>query len=269
MRILILPPGQTSGLFHKTIQLIRLSVVIITLNEAHNIERCVKSALSIADEILVVDSLSTDNTAEVAGKLGARIVLQPFTDYVQQRIIATNEASYDWVLSIDADEVISEDLAKSIAEIKKSPKHDYYKLICCTNYCGKWIRHGTWYPDKKIRLFDRTKGTWQGAMIHEYWQPAGTTTAGMLQGELLHYSFYTISDHIKQIEKFTELSAIAAVKQGKTCSRLKVWLGPKWFFFNAFILRLGFLDGYYGYLVCKYSAMSTMIKYSKIRQYSA
>lgn len=249
--------------------MIRLSVVIITLNEAHNIERCVKSALSIADEILVVDSLSTDNTTEIAAKLGARIILQPFTDYVQQRIIATNKAANDWVLSIDADEVISEELAESIAYIKKSPKHNHYKLIRCTNYCGKWIRHGTWYPDKKIRLFNRTKGDWQGALIHEYWKPAANTSIGMLKGELLHYSFYTISDHIKQIEKFTELSAMAAVKQGKSCSLLKVWLGPKWFFFNAFIIRLGFLDGYYGYLVCKYSAMSAMIKYSKIRQYSA
>lgn len=248
--------------------MIKLSVVIITLNEEKNIERCIRSVKDVADEVLVVDSLSTDNTIDIAKRLGAKTVEQPFTDYVKQRVIATEKATYDWVLSIDADEELSRELTESILKIKQSPKHNNYKLKRCTNYCGKWIKHGTWYPDKKLRLFNRTKGQWKGEKVHEYWAPNNNETTGLLKGDLLHYSFNTISDHIKQIEKFTELSAKAAVERGKNCNILKVWLGPKWYFINAYIIRLGILDGYYGYLVCKYSAMSSMVKYSKIRQYN-
>lgn len=249
--------------------MIKLSVVVITLNEENNIKRCLSSVSEVADEILVVDSNSTDKTVEYSEALGARVAQHPFTDYVDQRIVATQMARHDWVLSIDADEALSEELINSIKHIKQSPESNVYKLNRCTNYCGKWIKHGTWYPDKKIRLFNRTKGTWKGAKVHEYWEAFDKNeNIKQLKGDILHYSFNTISDHIKQIEKFTEMSALAAVEKGKTCSLLKVWLGPKWYFINSFILKLGFLDGYYGYLVCKYSAMSSMIKYTKIRQYT-
>lgn len=248
--------------------MIKLSVVIITLNEEDTIERCILSVKDIADEILVVDSLSSDKTVEIAKRLGAKIILQPFTDYVQQRVIATNAASNDWIYSIDADEELSHILKQNILKIKEHPKFNHYNHNRCTNYCGKWIKHGKWYPDKKLRLFNRTKGQWQGVRVHEYWQPNTNEQAGHLTGDLLHYSFNSISDHIKQIEKFSDLSARVAVDKGKNCSILKIWLVPKWKFFSDYFMRTGFLDGYWGYMVCRLSAMETRIKYAKIRQYS-
>lgn len=249
--------------------MINLSAVIITLNEEKNIERCINSLKNVADEILVVDSSSTDNTVPIAQALGARVIFQDFLGFVQQRVFATDAAKHDWVFSIDADEVLSKELEQSILAVKANPTYKYYQLTRLTNYCGKWIKHCGWYPDKKIRLFDRTAGAWKGEMIHEYWKEhADSGKLGILRGDLLHYSFNSISDHIKQIEKFTEISALAEAKSGKTCSIWKVWLGPKWTFIKAYIIRLGFLDGYYGYLVCKFSAYASMIKYSKIRAYS-
>lgn len=248
--------------------MIKLSVVIITLNEEDTIERCILSVKDIADEILVVDSLSTDKTVDIATQLGAKTILQPFTDYVQQRVIATNAAANDWVYSIDADEELSNELKQSILKVKENPKFNHYNHNRCTNYCGKWIKHGKWYPDKKLRIFNRTKGQWQGAKVHEYWQPDASEHVGHLTGDLLHYSFNSISDHIKQIEKFSDIGARVAADKGKSCSILKIWLGPKWKFFSDYFLRTGFLDGYWGYMVCKLSSMETRIKYAKTRQYS-
>ena len=249
--------------------MIKLSVVIITLNEEATIERCIQSVKDIADEIVVVDSLSTDNTVSIAKQLGAKIVLQPFTDYVTQRTLATEAAANDWIYSIDADEALSPELSQSILAVKQNPQYKHYNHNRCTNYCGKWIRHGRWYPDKKTRLFDRTNGKWAGLKVHEYWQPVDNSPVGNLKGDLLHYSFNSISDHIRQIEKFSELSARAAVERGKDCSILKIWLVPKWKFITDYIIRAGFLDGYWGYLVCKLSSMEVRIKYAKIRQYAS
>lgn len=246
----------------------QLSVVIITLNEEKNIERCLQSVKNIADEIVVVDSYSTDNTIPIAKSYGARIVLQQFRGYVKQRQLADEHASFNWVFAIDADEEISAELEKSILEIKAQPAFHAYRLPRLNSYCGQWIKHAGWYPDKKIRLFDKTKGNWHGEMVHEQWKLTDTNAPiGELKGDLLHYTYYTISNHIKQIEKFTELSAQVAAAKGKNCSLLKIWIGPKWTFISMYIFRLGFLDGYYGYLLCKLSASATLIKYSKIRQY--
>ncbi|MCB0700241.1 MAG: glycosyltransferase family 2 protein [Chitinophagales bacterium] len=247
----------------------KLSVVVITLNEEDNIERCLNAVQSIADEIVVIDSNSTDNTVQIAQKLGAKIVLQEFLGYAEQRNLASEKASYDWVLMLDADEVLSDGLQQGIKNVKENPKYNIYQLNRLTNYCGKWIKHSGWYPDKKIRLYNRNHGKWVGKYVHEYWQKNNTDEAtGQLTGDLLHYSFNTISQHIKQIQTFTDLSARAAAENGKTCSLMKIWLGPKWFFISSYILKLGILDGYYGYLVCKFSAYAQMIKYSKTRQYA-
>jgi glycosyltransferase involved in cell wall biosynthesis len=250
--------------------MIKLSVVIITLNEERNLERCLRSVQDVADEIVIVDSLSTDRTIEIAKTFGSKIISKAFDGYVKQRRFADAQATHDWVLAIDADEALSPELAASIRQVKAAPKFNAYKLSRLNNYCGKWIKHGGWYPDKKTRLFDRSKGNWQGEMVHEYWELQDSTQpVGNLHGDLLHYSFYTISEHIRQIEKFTEMSARAAVAQGRDCSKIKILLGPAWAFFTMYILKLGFLDGYYGMLFCRLSASATLIKYSKIRQYAA
>lgn len=247
----------------------QLSVVVITLNEEKNIERCLKAVQGIADEIILVDSLSTDNTLKLAEPYVTRVVSQEFLGYVAQRNFATDQATHDWILMLDADEVVSEDLSKNILQIKSQPHHQVYELGRLTNYCGKWIKHSGWYPDKKIRLYNRTKGKWIGELVHEHWEANTLSESiGSVKGHLLHYTFNTIDEHIRQIHKFTELSAISAAKKGKTCSLFKIWFGPKWYFISRYIFKLGFLDGYYGYLVCKLSAYAQLIKYSKIRAYS-
>lgn len=248
----------------------QISVVIITLNEARNIGRCLESVKRVADEVVVLDSVSTDDTVAIAQSYGSRIVSQPFLGYVAQKNAAVALATFDWVLSLDADEALSPQLEASILELKNqaTPTFSAYRFKRLTNYCGSWIRHCGWYPDAKIRLFDRRAGRWVGENLHEAWEAGHPDShIGFLSGDLLHYSYYTLSDHFKQFEKFTEIAARTAVANGKDCSLLKVWVAPKWRFFQDYILKLGILDGYAGYLVCKFSAVAAQLKYAKIRQY--
>ena len=153
--------------------MIKISVVIITFNEEKNLERCLLSVTDFADEIVVVDSNSTDKTLEIAGKFNARVIQNRFAGYGQQKNFATNHAVNNWVLSLDADEVVTPELKKSILSLTNEPEFNVYELPRLTNYCGKWIRHCGWYPDKQTRLYDRTKGKWKEQMVHEYWQAGG------------------------------------------------------------------------------------------------
>ncbi|HSU27116.1 MAG TPA: glycosyltransferase family 2 protein [Chitinophagaceae bacterium] len=249
--------------------MIKLSVVVITFNEEKNILRCLQSVKNVADEIIVLDSQSTDQTVSLARQLGAVVHTRAFTGYVDQKNAAAALAGNEWVLSLDADEALSPELEKEILRVKENPGAVAYRLNRLTNYCGKWIRHCGWYPDRVTRLFNRAKGKWEGLLIHEKWESAekGSKPAD-LQGDLYHYSYYTFSDHIRKIQLFSEIMAKEAVMKGKNCSLFKLWFGPKWNFFNDYILKAGFLDGYYGYMVCKYSSWAAFSKYSKIRQYN-
>lgn len=247
----------------------KLSVVVITLNEEKNIKRCLESTRNVGDEYIVLDSFSTDHTVKIAEEFGAKVIEQEFLGYVGQRNMGDDVAKYDWVLMLDADEVISPQLEQNILQIKENAQYNIYELNRITNYCGKWIKHCGWYPDRKIRLYNKTAGKWSGHLVHEFWHPHNNSEKiGHTKGDLLHYSFYTIDEHIQQINKFTELSARANAESGKNYSLLKLWLGPTFFFLSSFFLKLGFLDGYYGYLVCKFSAYAQLIKYSKTRQYN-
>ncbi len=249
--------------------MMKLSVVVITLNEERNIARCLDSVKDLADEIFVVDSMSKDKTVSISEQYGARIILQPFLGHIEQKNFAAENAINDWVLSIDADEVVTDELKQHILSIKQNPEYNGYSFPRLNNYCGKWIRHSGWYPDQKIRLFNRTKGMWKGENPHDRWTfHSDTDKEGKLKGDLLHYSFYTISDHIKKIEKYTDIAARKRVEKGKSYSILKIWFVPKWKFFIDYFIRLGFLDGYEGYLVCRLGAMESIIKYSKTRQYA-
>jgi glycosyltransferase involved in cell wall biosynthesis len=248
-----------------------ISVVIITFNEAKNLSRCLASVQHIADEIIVLDSFSTDETVDIARAFGAAVHQHPFQDFVAQKRRADLLAAHDWILSLDADEALTPQLEKSIRTVKAQtqPAHAAYRVKRLTNYCGAWIRHCGWYPDKKTRFYNRTKGNWAGAAIHERWKPTeAQTVVGELDGDLLHYSFYTYSDHVRKIEKYTEMAARIAVQNGKKVSLLKWLLMPPMRFLIDFIFRAGFRDGWSGYMVCKFSAWSAFVKYSKIRQYS-
>lgn len=247
--------------------MLAISVVIITLNEEKNLERCLRSVKSIADEIVVVDSLSNDKTEAIAKQYNASFITQPFLGYVEQKNLATSLAKNDWVLSLDADEELSEELIASIKNLNNDGKIIAYKLARFSNYCGKWIKHSGWYPDEKIRLYNRDFGQWEGEKIHEYWQPKPKHKTGLLKGHLFHYTYYSLSDHVRQIEKYSEIIALRDVEKGLRTNMLVVMLAPIWKFVLNFFIRLGFLDGYEGYIICKLSAFATFAKYTKILQY--
>ena len=244
----------------------KLSVVIITLNEENNIGRCIESVRDVADEILVIDSYSTDKTGEIVKSMGARFVQHVFEDYVKQHEFADALATHDHILSLDADEALSEQLVKSIQIAKKYWKNDGYFMNRKTNYCGKWIKHSGWYPDKKLRLFDRRKGKWVGRKIHERFTLREGSTTGYLKGDILHFSFPTISAHVLQANKFTDLTALAAFEGGKKSNLMKILINPVFKFIRDFIFNKGFLDGYYGFIICQISANATFLKYVKLKQ---
>ncbi len=246
--------------------MLKLSVVIITLNEEKNIARCLDAIRDLADDIVIVDSQSIDRTVEIAESYSARVIQHPFENFVQQKNFADSQAKYDYILSLDADEVLSEDLHQAIKEVKQNWNFDGYSLDRITNYCGKWIKHCGWYPDQKIRLYDRRKASWKGIRIHERLELSEDAKHGTVKGLLFHYSYNSISEHIRQADRFTDLTALDAFEQGKTISNFAIWIKPKFKFFRDYLLKRGFLDGYYGYVVCKISAHATFLKCTKLKE---
>lgn len=246
-------------------QRVKISVVIITFNEERNIGRCIDSVAGIADEVVVIDSFSTDNTKEIVLSKGARFIEHAFEGHIEQKNWAIDQATYPYILSLDADEALSNELNNAILEVKENWIHDGYFFNRLTNYCGKWIRHCGWYPDRKLRLWDSRKGAWGGVNPHDRFIMDADSSTAYLKGDLFHYSFYTISQHEAQVNKFTDISSYAAFQKGKKSNLLKVLLNPKWKFFRDFIIKRGFMDGYYGYVVCKISAHAKFLKYVKIR----
>lgn len=246
----------------------KLSVIIITFNEERNIRRCIESVKDLADEMIVVDSMSTDSTEKICNTLGVRFISQKWLGYSEQKNFANSLASNDWVFSIDADEAVSEELAASIAGFKRSDctDRDVFSMNRLTNYCGHWIRHCGWYPDRKIRIWNRNVGRWKGE-IHETIEFAQTVEEHRLNGNLNHYSYNSIEGHIRQADKFTTLTAEDAFEKGKRCDSIwKLRIKTFWKFFHDYVFKLGFLDGYYGYVVCKISAFATFMKYSKLHE---
>lgn len=244
----------------------KISAVIITLNEEKNIGRCIDSLKDVADEILVVDSFSEDRTEEITKSKGARFIQNEFEDYVEQHKLADTFATYDHILSLDADEELSEDLKESIKSVKKYWKHDGYSMNRMTNYCGKWIKHSGWYPDIKLRLYDKRKGKWIGKKIHERFTLIEGSTKGHLKGDLHHYSFNTISQHVNQANHFTNLTALAAFESGKKSNLIKIFFNPIFKFIRDYIFNFGFLDGYFGFVICQISANATFLKYIKLKE---
>lgn len=242
----------------------RLSVVIITFNEEKNIGRCIDSVRNVADEIIVVDSVSSDKTAEIASAKGAIVKLQPFLGYVEQKNFALNVAANDFVLSLDADEALDEKLEKSILEAKKDFRFNGYSMNRCTNYCGHFIRHGAWYPDKKLRLINKNVAYWGGDNPHDKLIMKEEGPVAHLKGDILHYSYNSIEEHALQNNKFSTISAETYFKRGKRTNMFKIVVHPFWAFFLGYILRGGFLDGYYGFVVAIQVAHLSFLKHVKL-----
>lgn len=244
----------------------QFSVVIITFNEERNIGRCLKSLEEVADEIVVVDSFSTDKTAEICQDFPVKFIQKEWMGYSSAKNFANSLANNDYILSIDADEALSDELKKSILELKKSDNlFDAYRFNRLANYCGSWIHHCSWYPDIKLRLWNRHKGQWEGE-IHEEIKMKSSAKAGFIKGDLLHFSYYSIEQHIRQVNNFTDLAAKAAFEKGKKAGCLKILFSPFIKFTRDYFLKLGFLDGYAGFVICRISAHATFLKYAKLRQ---
>jgi glycosyltransferase involved in cell wall biosynthesis len=244
----------------------KLSVVIITFNEEKNIARCIQSVQQVADEIVVLDSFSKDKTKEICLSLGVNFFEHAFDGHIQQKNRAITYAKNNHVLSLDADEALDETLIKSILAVKQNFSCDGYYMNRLTNYCGNWVKHCNWYPDKKLRLWDSTKGHWTGTNPHDKYELfEGDKKAGHLKGDILHYSINSIADHYKQVEYFTTIASKAYFSNGKKAPFYKLVVNPIAKFIDHYILHLGFLDGKTGFLVSKISAYATYLKYKKLR----
>lgn len=243
---------------------VQISAVIITFNEEKNIARCIESVIDLADEVLVVDSFSTDATQSICDSFGIRFIQHAFEGHIEQKNWAKDQAKFDYVLSLDADEALDQNLKQSILEVKNNWQYQAYSMNRLTNYCGTWIHHSGWYPDKKLRLFDRRKGEWGGSNPHDKYLPEKGSKVQHLKGDILHYSFYTTEEHLKQIHSFSSIGAKALYKRGKKSSYLKLVLKPIARFVKAFFLKRGFLDGSAGFAIARYSAYANYLKYKKL-----
>ena len=244
----------------------KISVVIITLNEENNIERCLKSVVDIADEIFIVDSFSTDRTEDICKKYNATFIQHKFDGYIEQKNWAASNAKYDCILSLDADEELSETLKISIKKIKENWEYDGYYFNRLTYYCGKWIKHTSWYPSRKLRLWDRQKGIWDGINPHDMFVMQKGSTQKHIDGDLLHYSYYTISEHIQQINKFSDIISKSYHRHGYSGSYKTIIFHPLWRFFRDYFLKGGFLDGFYGLVVSLNSSHEVFLKYVKLHK---
>lgn len=243
----------------------KLSVTIITLNEERNIERCLESVRDIADEIVVIDSFSADQTEEICRKYDARFIQHRFEGYIEQKNYALSQTSFNHVLSLDADEALSEELKASVLQAKSNFNADGYTMNRLTNYIGTWIHHCGWYPDTKLRLFNRDKGKWGGINPHDKFLFEEKIKTEQLKGDILHYSYHSLEDHYKQIEHFTNIASKAYFEKGRKAPLIKLIFSPVVRFIRDYFFLFGFLDGKAGLKICYLSAGVTYKKYKKLR----
>jgi glycosyltransferase involved in cell wall biosynthesis len=244
-----------------------LSATIITRNEARNIARAIRS-LSCADEIVVVDADSTDDTREIAAKLGARVVSHAWAGFAAQKNFATAQARHDWILSLDADEELNGDAQAALRRWKASePAADGYRIARRASYLGRWILHSGWYPDYKLRLFNRHKGRWHGAYVHESVIAEGTVET--LPGEILHYTCDSLADHRQRIEFYTDLAAREMLDRDERAGVGRRVFGPAWVFLYTYFFRWGILDGIPGFWIAWMAARYVATKYAKLAELRA
>lgn len=243
---------------------VKISVCIITFNEEKNIAEAIES-IAWADEILVVDSNSADKTGEIAKNFGAKVILQEWLGFSKQKQFAADNAKFDWIFSLDADERVSEKLKAEILELKKLSENelaDAYKIPRLSFYMNRPIRHGGWYPDWQLRFFNRKKGKWKNRLIHESVEMKNDSKVKTLRGDIFHYSVENAAYHHRLIgERYAPLAAEQMFKSGKKTSRLNIAYAGFFAFFQTFFLKAGFLDGFPGFCIARFAAHHAFLKH--------
>ena len=250
-------------------QSLPISVCIIAGNEAARIRRALESVSSWTTEIIVVlNEDVSDGTDKIAESFGAKIFREPWKGYVAQKNSAAQKTSCEWILGLDADEEISTGLRGEIQELfsgaKKLQPFAAFSFPRCSFYCGRWIRHGDWYPDRKVRLWRRDSAEWRGKNVHENVVVNGAV--GRLKNDLLHYSMEDLNHHLRKSIHYSDIFARQRLEEGRRASHFEMWFRPWWRFVRGYFLRLGFLDGWQGYAIARIVALETFLRYAKIRE---
>ncbi|HKP11337.1 MAG TPA: glycosyltransferase family 2 protein [Blastocatellia bacterium] len=245
----------------------KITAIVITFNEEANIARALES-LAWADEIIVVDSESRDRTVEIARRFTPRVIVRAWPGYSAQKNFAAAEASHDWIFSLDADEQISDELRREIESLRQAgaPAAAGYEVPRLTFYLGRWIRHSGWYPDLKLRLYDRRHARWVGDYVHEGVEVEGPVAR--LAGDLLHFTVEDASEHHLRIDRYTTLAAAQAHRRGKRASLPSMIFSPPLTFLRSYLFKLGFLDGAQGYAIARFAAHYAFLKNLKLWELS-
>ncbi|MEJ7736196.1 MAG: glycosyltransferase family 2 protein [Chitinophagaceae bacterium] len=241
-----------------------ISAVIITKNEERNIRRCLESLIHVADEIIVVDDFSADGTISVCLEYGVKVISQNWLGFGAQKNTGNNAASHDYILSLDADEALDQHLREAISNEKERGLQGAYRLSRLNYYYGKFIRHGLEFPDEKIRLFNRTQASWQSQLVHETLQISSSVNTTHLNGFLRHYTYYRFEEHILKANKYTTLAALHYFRQGRKYALFKLIFSPVFTFIQAYIVKLGFLEGIHGFVLAAMNANAAFVKYVKL-----
>jgi glycosyltransferase involved in cell wall biosynthesis len=242
-----------------------LSVVIIAKNEAHIIGQTLQALHGLTDDIVVVDSGSTDATIALCEAAGARVIRTTWMGYGSTKNLGVQAAKNDWILSLDADEVVDEALYRVLQQLPDEQTETVYTLRFKNFFCGKWLRFGEWGTDKHIRVFNRLRVTWNDAAVHEsLLLPAGAIEK-TLPGFIHHYTAHSIDQYIQKTIQYARLNADKYKDRGKKTSWVKLYFAPFFTFIHNYIIRLGFLDGYEGYLTAKTTAWYTFLKYAYLK----
>lgn len=241
-----------------------LSAVVITLNEEANIQACLAPLLLVADEVLVVDSHSTDRTREIAQQMGARVIETDWLGYSQTKNFANAQAKHDWILSVDADERLSPNLITSLKDFQAEDQ-TVYLLDRLTNFCGKWVYHSGWYPEWKVRIFNKKQVHWTGDFVHETLSIPADFRRIKIQGKLHHFSYQTDADHWARMERYANLSATEMHSKGKQVGPIRPYTSGLARFFRTYFLKKGFRDGLTGWKISTRNAWLAHRKYSLLR----
>jgi len=244
----------------------KLSAVIIAFNEEKDIRRCLESLQGIADEVYVLDSFSTDETEAICREMGVRFEQHVFDGYVSQKNRAADRATYDLILSLDADEALSERLKSQVLKIKEEWTHDGYIFNRKNSWCGRWIRFTTLYPDRKLRLFDRRKARWSGLDPHDFVKPTPGARTTRVRGDLLHWAIHTLEEQRTKTEQFARISAQAHFDHGRKAGLLSAYTHSAWRWLREYLFRLGLLEGRAGWQIARFSALYAWRKYYYLRQ---